>query len=145
MVLGGSGGAGEVGAETALPVDAEPPDAFISYAREQQNFVRRLDTVFQERGKSVWVDWKDIPPTADWRAEVRAAIDEAHAFVFVLSRESLDSEICEEELVHAVGNDKRIVPVVVADIEAEKVPKELAARNWIFCRPRMTSTPRSRS
>ena len=121
--------------EAGPPDETGPPDAFISYAREQKEFARRLVDAVRARGKTVWIDWKDIRPTADWRAEVRSAIEEARAFVFVLGPDSLASEICEEELVHAVASNKRIVPVVLEEVDPKRVPKEVAAPNWIFCRP----------
>jgi hypothetical protein len=53
----------------AVDVREEPragvgSDVFISYAREDQDFVRRLTDALTERGKKAWVDWADIPPTA---------------------------------------------------------------------------------
>src|SRR3954471_24757524 len=42
--------------------------AFLSYAREDGEFVRALESALRARGKGVWVDWNDIPPSADWRA-----------------------------------------------------------------------------
>jgi hypothetical protein len=49
--------------------DTETPreghDIFVSCAREDQGFVRRLTEALAERGKRSWVDWADIPPTAE--------------------------------------------------------------------------------
>jgi WD40 repeat protein len=109
--------------------------AFVSYAREDIAFIRRLDGALRARGKSTWIDWKDIPPTADWRAKVRAGIDAAGAFVIVLSPSALGSEMCDEERVHAVDGNKRIVPLLLTDLGDREVPGELAARNWIMFRP----------
>ena len=39
----------------------------------------------------MWVDWEDIPPTAEWMREVEVAIEGADTFVFVLSPDSLKS------------------------------------------------------
>src|SRR5690242_17286837 len=101
--------------DTVHGLDAEAPgrvDAFVSYAREDIAFIRRLDEALHARGKSTWIDWKDIPPTADWRAKVRAGIDAAGAFVVVLSPSVLASEMCDEERIHAVDGNKRIVPLL---------------------------------
>jgi len=66
-------------------------DVFISYAREDKDFVRCLDRALTEDGRDVWVDWEDIAPSAEWMEEIRTAIEGADAFVFVLSSDSLAS------------------------------------------------------
>ena len=48
-------------------------DAFISYAREDTDFVRRLHEGLDERGHSAWVDWEGIPPSPEWMREIHAA------------------------------------------------------------------------
>ena len=66
-------------------------DVFLSYSRRDQAFVRRLHAALEAAGKDSWVDWEGIPPTAKWMDEVRAAIDQADAFVFVVSPDSAGS------------------------------------------------------
>jgi hypothetical protein len=71
----------------AAGADASRPyDAFLCYARADQRFVRALHAALVERGKRVWADWRDIPPTAPWPEEIDRAIERADAFVFVLSQ-----------------------------------------------------------
>jgi hypothetical protein len=60
------------------PAGGLSPDVFVSYSRDE-DFVRRLDEALQERGKVVWVDWEEIPPTADWRARIFEGILAARA------------------------------------------------------------------
>jgi hypothetical protein len=36
-------------------------DVFISYAREDQQFVRKLQDALEEHNRDTWIDWKDIP------------------------------------------------------------------------------------
>ena len=43
-------------------------DVFISYSRDDDAFVRRLYDALNEKERRAWVDWKGIPPTADWMA-----------------------------------------------------------------------------
>ena len=37
-------------------------DVFISYARKDKEFVRRLHAALIEAGRDSWVNWEDIPP-----------------------------------------------------------------------------------
>jgi len=107
-------------------------DAFISYSRKDIAFARLLHEALVENGLETWIDWQDIPPSADWLVEVYEAIEGADAFVFVISETSLSSEICGLEIAHAAKHNKRLIPIVIKDVEAEQVPKELAVLNWIF-------------
>ena len=85
-----------------------------------------------ENGLETRIDWQDIPPSADWLAEVYEAIEGADAFVFIISETSLASEICGLEMTHAAKHNKRLIPIAIKDLEAEKVPRELSVLNWIF-------------
>src|SRR3954454_22707681 len=82
--------------------------AFISYAREDQGFVRQLSEALQAGGHVTWVDWSGIQPTADWMSEVKAAIVVSAAFVYVISPASARSRGCREEVGPAVALNKRI-------------------------------------
>lgn len=107
---------------------------FISYSRKDIEPVRRMHAALAARERQTWVDWEGIPPTAEWMQEIRAAIDAAHAFAFVLSPDSLASRVCREELEHAVAQGKRLIPVVCRDVVAADVPEPLARLNWVYCR-----------
>ena len=109
-------------------------DVFISYAREDQPFVRRLQTALEARDLSAWVDWEDIPPTAEWMHEVETAIEGSESLLFVVSPDSVASPTCRREIDHAATNHKRLVPVVYRDVDAGLVPESVQAHNWIFCR-----------
>jgi WD40 repeat protein len=109
-------------------------DVFVSYSRADEPFVRRLDAALRERGLDPWVDWEDIPPTADWLARVHAGIDAARAFVAVLSPEQVASEVCREELGRASAANKRLVPILHRQIDRALAPRELLVPNWIFFR-----------
>src|SRR5262245_46527294 len=76
-------------------------DLFISYPRVDREFVRRVLEVLSREHFDVWVDLEDIPPTAKWIDEILSGIESANAFVFVLSPESVASEICALELERA--------------------------------------------
>ena len=117
-----------------MPVGAGTPDVFLSYAREDADFVRTLDAALQAHGKDVWVDWADILPSADWRTKVHGGIEAAKVFAAVLSPDFLASAVCREEVAHAVDSNKRIVPILRREIDDTAAPAELTAPNWLVCR-----------
>ena len=109
-------------------------DVFISYSRRDQDFVRRLHEALVGAGRETWVDWEGIPPSAKWMDEVRAAIDAADAFVFVVSPDSAGSPVCRDEADHALAVGKRIVPVVWRDTPEHDLPAAISAHNWLTLR-----------
>src|SRR6266513_1632057 len=121
----------------APPGDKQLPqseDVFISYSRKDKEFVRRLDEELKRRDREAWVDWEGIPPGDTWEKTIYGAIEATHTFIFVLTPDSIASEVCGKEIAHAAANNKRLVPIVYRDVVADRVPKPLGELNWIFCR-----------
>lgn len=112
-------------------LDDSPPGPFISYSRKDQAFVRGLVDALAQRGRDAWVDWDDIPPTAEWMREIRAGIDAAPALVFVISPDSLASAVCAQELDYAVAQNKRLIPVLCREVDASSLPEPVRKLNWI--------------
>ncbi len=111
------------------------PDVFISYARENKDFVLRLHAALVKAGREVWVDWEDIPLSADWLKEVKHGIDSADTFIFVISPESVQSAACTQEVLYAVDKGKRIIPLLRDKPDTDdmlKLHPTIAAHNWIF-------------
>src|SRR5215217_1856087 len=109
-------------------------DVFISYAREDQDFVRKLQDALEDHKRNTWIDWKDIPLTAKWKEEVFSAIDQADSFAAVISPDFIVSKPCQEELDHAALNHKRMVPLWHRDVADEEVPSDLAAHQYVYLR-----------
>ena len=121
----------------AAPGDQQLPrseEVFISYSRKDKEFVRRLDEELRRRNREAWVDWEGIPPGDTWEKAIYGAIESTHTFIFVLTPDSIASEVCGKEIAHAAANNKRLVPIVHRDVPAERVPKSLGELNWIFFR-----------
>jgi hypothetical protein len=87
-------------------------DIFISYSRRDSEFVKRLHAGLVAQKRDVWVDFEDIPLSADWWEEISNNIESADTFIFVISPDSLGSPICNFELAHAAQLNKRLIPIV---------------------------------
>ena len=109
-------------------------DVFVSYSRADQPFVRALHDALARLNKDIWVDWEDIPPTAEWLKEVYGGIESSDTFLFVISPDAMRSGVCRGEFDHALRHNKRIVPLLRRETEPAQIPQALAARNWIFFR-----------
>ena len=108
-------------------------DIFISYSRKDKKFVEVLHQALEKSKYETWVDWDDIPLTADWWEEVKDGIETAHTFIFVMSPDSISSEICGQEIDHAEENNKRLVPIMHREgFEDVSVKLSLKRPNWIY-------------
>ena len=105
---------------------------FISYSRKDRSFAERLVGKLSELQADVWIDWEDIPPSIDWWQEIETGIEESDAFIFLLSPNSITSKVCGEEVAYAVKNGKRLIPIVVRDVDPEDTLPEISKLNWIF-------------
>ena len=113
-------------------------DVFISYSRRDTEFVRVLYDAFEANGKTSWVDWKNIPLTSDWWAEIEKGIEAADTFIFVISPDSIASEVCAKEILHAVQHNKRLFPIVRRDAtnfqEGNLAHDAIKKHNWLMFR-----------
>jgi hypothetical protein len=114
------------------------PDIFISYSRRDKDFVERLHQALTEQRRDVWVDWEDIPSTAEWLKEIYAGIEQADTFAFVISPDSVTSEICTLEINYAIDNNKRLIPIMHRDLVEEQhqaaLHSSISSHNWVFFR-----------
>ncbi len=94
-------------------------DVMISYSRRDGEFVKRLYQSLLAQERDIWVDWEDIPLTADWWAEISGAIEAAASVVIVLSPDSVGSPICQMEVDHALAHNKRLIPIIRRDCNLE--------------------------
>ncbi len=106
-------------------------EVFISYAREDQGFARDLHTALQRVNRDTWIDWRSIPDSAKWRAEIFTAIEAADNFLFVISPDSVKSWMCGQEVSHAVANNKRLITVLYHSVESKELLPALAEIQWI--------------
>lgn len=107
---------------------------FISYSRKDSETAHKLMTAFKSIDMDVWVDWEDIPPAVGWLDQILQGIEAADAFIFLVSPDSVASEVCNVELEHAHKNAKRIIPIVVRDVDPKTTRSAIRDLNWIFMR-----------
>lgn len=105
-------------------------DLFISYSRDDAEFIQMLHKALELEGRSTWVDW-DISANTEWFPEIEQAIDTADNAVFVLSPAWAGSPICHKELLHAVQSGKRLIPLQYRELDPDDIPDDLAKLNWI--------------
>lgn len=106
-------------------------DVFISYSRENDDFVEQLKRRLEAHEFDVWVDTEDLYVGEEFWPEVAKAIDAATVFVFIISPASATSKFCTQEVAHAANAGKRIVPVCHVKPTDEPLADDVAKRHWV--------------
>ena len=92
-------------------------DLFISYSREDSDIARRLQAKLTEEQRDVWIDWEDLPATAEWWEKIRDSILTSDNFLIIISPNSIASPICHLEIACAIELHKRTVPIKYRDTD----------------------------
>ena len=109
-------------------------DVFISYSRRDIAFARLIREALQQSQIDIWIDWDRIPVGERWWQEITEAIEGANVFMLIISRNSLGSKVCRNEIELALANHKRIVPVLVDQLTPEEIAglaPDLPQFNWV--------------
>lgn len=125
-------------ASTQLPPDTAL-DAFLCYSRSDVDFARKLNSGLQIQGKTTWFDQELISGTTqaqsdgslDFQAEVAKGIEQANNFLIILSANSVYSTRCLGQLEQAQKLGKRLVPLLLQDMETAILPPALVKVPWV--------------
>ena len=108
---------------------------FISYAREDLRFARRLHDALAAAGRDpAWdQDHAVVPFSAPYQSEIAAAIAGSEKFIFVISPDSVASGPCAAELAVAVESGKQIIPLLRRHPgDDQPIAEAVSERNWIL-------------
>jgi hypothetical protein len=94
---------------------------FVSYAHADQTEIEDVIAHIRSDGMKVWSDF-EITPGAEWRAQVARAVQSCSAFVLCVSRASLESRHCVQEISFAVDEGR---PILVVYLEQVELPVSL--------------------
>jgi hypothetical protein len=87
---------------------------FISYSRKDMTFADRLEAELRARGFEPLIDREEIYAFEEWWKRIELLIARADTVVFVLSPDSVGSEIALKEFSFAASLNKRFAPVFSA-------------------------------
>ena len=109
-----------------------PAKVFISYSRKDLAFADRLGAELKASGFEPLIDRSDIYVFEDWWKRIQELIANADTIVFVISPDSVASDICQKEVAYAAELNKRIAPVLVRSTQDKAIPEGLARLNFLF-------------
>lgn len=105
---------------------------FISYSRVDEKFADELVDGLNFDGRfEVTIDRHSIKQGEKWKPRLGALIEAADTVVFILSPESVSSEICQWEVDEAERLKKRLIPVLYRPLAGGAPPEQLADINYI--------------
>jgi hypothetical protein len=110
-------------AETTKPI-------LISYSRRDRDAVLKLYADLQALGFKLWRDLHDIQGGEPFWEEIKKGIDGCESVVLCMSPDALNSQFVQAEWHYARQQGKRVVPVIVADVDFSKVPRWMSRLDW---------------
>src|SRR5262249_58374557 len=96
------------------------------------DFADRLEVALETRGFEPLIDRTEIYAFEDWWKRIESLIGRSDTVVFVLSPESVASDVALKEVAHAATLNKRLAPVVCRPVDDSAVPETLRRLNYIF-------------
>jgi hypothetical protein len=109
-------------------VTQSAPAAFLSYCRDDSDFVLQLAGDLKAAGASVWLDQLDIVPGQPWDRAVEDALRNCPRMLVILSPAAVDSTNVMDEISFALGEKKTIIPVLHKDCT---VPLRLGRLHYV--------------
>lgn len=117
---------------------SNPTRVFLSYSRQDGEFLQLLAKRLEQRGYLVDFDLTERDPTnqeigisaqEEWWVRLKEMISTADVVLFIVSPVSASSRVCDDELAHARNLGKRVVPVICRPIDFDTAPERLRALN----------------
>ena len=112
--------------------------AFISYSRNDHITLEKIAGALQKNGIIVDFDLAvgqranidgGIAADDDWWQRLQQMIANSDVMVFLVSTNSTKSSVCEEEIAYARAVGKRVIPVLIENLNFGSLPPRLAALN----------------
>jgi formylglycine-generating enzyme required for sulfatase activity len=101
---------------------------FLSYAWQDREQAKALYLALRDQGHRVFFDRDDLPAGDEYHNRIRAAIDDAHLFIFLISPEALDDgSYTLTELTIAERSHRRLLPVMLRETVIATLPAALQA------------------
>ena len=111
---------------------------FISHSTKDDEFVKALHQSLENQNLKTWVDSRELAPGDELNAKVKQGIEEAQAFIVVISQNAFNSTWVLKETKYALkikkkrSEDYRIIPLLLEGVEPQalelyfkEVPKGL--------------------
>lgn len=119
---------------TPVPIDpvSQKMRVFLSYSRRDLPAAEKLRRELMDADFEAYLDQHDISKGEPWRERLAGLIQNADVMLFLISPDSISSEVCDWEINEAERLGKRLIPVVIRDTPNRTVPARLGRLNFVF-------------
>jgi len=97
------------------------PDCFISYSNQDQKLADFVCTELKQHGVDVFMATVSLKPGDQWSETIRINLKTSNWIIFLASRAACASAYVQQELGMAMGDLKRIIPIVW-DMDPSQLP-----------------------
>ncbi len=104
---------------------------FLCYADQDRAFMEKIARTLRREGITIWTNKTDIKSGDEFEEVIHRGIEQADNIVYLMSPASVKSEYCQQELVYARSFNKRIIPLLIAEIDLEQISSELRALQFL--------------
>ncbi len=85
----------------------------ISYSRADSVYADQLDAMLIQQGYKTWIDRNEILGTEQWRNEIPIAINNSTVVAFLVSGQSVASEIVQQEIRWAIEKKIPVLQIIL--------------------------------
>ena len=86
---------------------------FISYAAQNLAIKNSIVRILMNQTLTVYNSEQDIRTGTKFQSEIKQGIEGSDNFIYLLSADTLQSQLCPQELAYALANNKRIICLVL--------------------------------
>src|SRR5258708_30450401 len=101
---------------------------FLSYPWQDRDEAKSIYLALADQGHRVFFDRADLPAGDEYHNRIRAAIENSHLFIFLISPDAIDAKsytLTEVEI--AVKARVKLLPVMLRDTDIAKLPAAVQA------------------
>lgn len=103
---------------------------FISYSRQDREFVEKLTDALSAAGVETWTDVSNIAPGQNWQEQIEHGLLGAEVLLYVSSRNTSTSQWMEHELHAFTKGTGRVIPLIVDSAGEQSLPNALRQFQW---------------
>ena len=102
---------------------------FICHAEVDDDFASQLAADLRDTGIGTWVDHENMPEDDNAIAD---AIETGVTFLYLVTHDSLASDMCEEQLSYALDSPTLVVMIMAeSSLATTDLPARLQRRQWV--------------
>ena len=102
--------------------DSRSYDVFLSYAAADRGWVAEFGEALRQAGVTSFFDVYALPPGSQWTDRLFDALRASRTVIVIISRHSVKAPWTFFEVGAAIADGKRLIPVIIEDVELESLP-----------------------